>query len=194
MRFALPLLLKAVDHVKKGGVIAYPTESVWGLGCDPMNQQALEKLLALKQRDWRKGLILISGHAAHFDDLLDAEQTRGGVRLTADARAKIMSTWPGPTTWLIPLPKTTAYSPLVYGQHASIAARVTTHPMVVELTRHLQGPIISTSANRAGQPALKGRLQILKCFGDQVYCLPGDTLGFDRPSDIFDAVTGRQLR
>ena len=109
--------------VREGGVIAYPTEAVWGLGCDPWNEVAVDRLLALKERPVHKGLILVADSIEQFGFLLDDLPERWIDRLA--------STWPGPNTWLVPhqnrLPEWIA------GQHDTVALRVSDHPLLVQL-------------------------------------------------------------
>ena len=86
----------AADLLRRGGVIAYPTEAVWGLGCDPFDEAAVLRLLALKQRAVEKGLILIAAAASQFDGLLDWNA------LPEARRAAVHASWPGPHTWIVP--------------------------------------------------------------------------------------------
>lgn len=170
--------------VRQGGVIAYPTEAVWGLGCDPWNELAVGRLLALKDRPVHKGLILVADSIQQFDFLLDDLPERWIDRLA--------STWPGPNTWLVPhqerLPE------WVTGVHDSVAVRVTDHPLVQELC-HLTGPLISTSANPAGRPAARTRLRVEQYFHDELDAILGGALGGRRnPSLIRDLVTGQVIR
>ena len=178
-------LRAACRALSLGGVIAYPTEAVWGLGCEPQNRHACTKLLHLKQRDWRKGLILIAA---------DFEQLRPYVEpLSAAQLRPALQTWPGPATWLLPA---SAHTPeWVRGEHASVAVRVTAHPLAAALCRAYGGAIVSTSANRAGEsPAMKVA-QIRLRFGMQVDALlPGALGGLDKPTPIRDLHSGTLLR
>lgn len=170
--------------VRAGGVIAYPTEAVWGLGCDPWNEDAVYRLLALKERPMDKGLILIADNIRQFDfllaDLPQAWQDRLG------------GTWPGPNTWLVPhqerLPE------WITGRHRSVALRVSDHPLVRELCA-LTGPLVSTSANVAGRPAARSRLRVEQYFSRQLDAVLNGPLGGRRnPSIIRDLITGRVIR
>lgn len=183
---ASTLQLRAACHaLSAGGVIAYPTEAVWGFGCEPQNRHACIKLLHLKQRDWRKGMILIAA---------DFEQLRPYVEpLSAKLLAPAMATWPGPATWLLPA---SGFTPeWVRGEHDSIAVRVTAHPLASALCRAYGGPIVSTSANRAGQsPAMSGT-QVRLWFGMQVDAILNGALGgLDKPTQIRDLRSGTLLR
>ncbi len=171
--------------VHGGGVIAYPTEAVYGLGCDPWNEEAVFSLLALKQRSVEKGLILIASNfqqLAPFVGELDASMNR-----------RILPTWPGPVTWLVP-PASCCPSYLC-GQHSTIAVRVTRHPLVIGLCRQFGSALVSTSANIQGQMAARTSLRVRKIFGKQLDCiLSGETSGQLSPSKIYHAQTGDVVR
>lgn len=175
---------QAARIVREGGVLAYPTEAVWGLGCDPWDQAAVYRLLTLKRRPMEKGLILVADNIRQFDFLLHD--------LPEEALAKLASTWPGPNTWLVPhhnrLPG------WVTGAHATVALRVSEHPLVGELCA-LIGPLISTSANPAGRPAARTRLRVQQYFpGGLDGILTGELGGRKNPSVIRDLVTGKVFR
>ncbi|MNO82719.1 Threonylcarbamoyl-AMP synthase [compost metagenome] len=170
--------------VREGGVIAYPTEAVWGLGCDPWNSDAVYRLLAIKARPVEKGMILVAGDIREFDFLLED--------LPEAWQDKLADSWPGPNTWLVPhqerLPE------WITGQHDSVALRVSDHPVVRQLCA-LTGPLVSTSANPAGRPAARTRLRIEQYFHDELDGVLGGALGGRRnPSVIRDLVTGEVVR
>lgn len=176
-----PSALRA--HLKRGGVIAYPTESCYGLGCDPRNREALQKILRLKQRPWHKGLIVV---AANLQQL---------ARLVLPVKQKEQATlnqyWPGPYTFLLPV---TARAPkCLIGKHKSLAVRVSAHPMVAQLTRAL-GPLVSTSANVSGAKSIKTYAEAQRAFGHQVWVLPGRVGKRRAPSTIIDLHSGKKLR
>lgn len=170
--------------VRAGGVIAYPTEAVWGLGCDPWDREAVYRLLALKDRPVEKGLILVAGRIEQFEFLLDDLPERWLDRLAG--------TWPGPNTWLVPhrqrLPS------WITGKHDTVALRVTDHPLVARLCA-LTGPLVSTSANPAGRPAARSRLRIEQYFSRQLDAVLDGPLGGRRdPSTIRDVRDGGVIR
>ena len=177
----------AADLLHRGGVIAYPTEAVWGLGCDPFDEAAVLRLLALKQRAVDKGLILIAAAASQFDGLLDWDALPG------ERRAAVHASWPGPHTWIVPA---TARVPRwITGTHAGVAVRVSAHPVVAALCTAFAAPLVSTSANQAGAApptTLAGFDPALLAALDGI--VAGDTSGRDRPSDIRDARSGATLR
>jgi len=175
---------QAARVVRQGGVIAYPTEAVWGLGCDPWNDMAVERLLALKERPVHKGLILVAECIEQFDFLLED--------LPEIWQERLAGSWPGPNTWLVPhqdrLPQ------WITGEHSSVALRVSDHPGVRALCR-LTGPLVSTSANPAGRPAARSRLRVEQYFPRQLDKVLGGTLGGRKnPSLIRDLVTGDVIR
>lgn len=177
----------ATALLHRGGVIAYPTEAVWGLGCDPFDEAAVLRLLALKQRAVDKGLILIAAAAAQFDGLLDWGA------LADDRRATVHASWPGPHTWVVPA--TTRVPRWITGDHDGVAVRVSAHPLVVALCSAFAAPLVSTSANPAGATAPRTLSEFdptLLAALDGI--VAGDTGGRDRPSDIRDARSGAALR
>lgn len=177
----------AAARLRAGSVIAYPTEAVWGLGCDPFDEGAVARLLALKQRPVDKGLILVAGALEEFDGLLDWE------RLPTDRREVVYASWPGPHTWIVPA--TGRVPHWITGAHDGVAARVSAHPTVVALCTAFGGPIVSTSANLAGAPPAFARAGLdpaLLAACDGV--TEGETGGLDAPTGIVDARTGARLR
>lgn len=175
---------QAAQVVRRGGVIAYPTEAVWGLGCDPWDELAVERLLALKDRPVHKGLILVAADIEQFDFLLDD--------LPEIWLARLAGSWPGPNTWLVPhqnrLPE------WITGHHDSVALRVSAHPLVRELCA-LTGPLVSTSANPAGRPAARSRLRVEQYFPEQLDKVLGGALGGRKnPSLIRDLISGDVVR
>ncbi|MGM0982632.1 MAG: L-threonylcarbamoyladenylate synthase [Pseudomonadota bacterium] len=176
---------EAVAALHAGGVIAYPTEAVWGLGCDPDDDAALTRLLHLKARDPAKGVILVAANIGQFAPWLEG--------LPADQQASLAASWPGPHTWLVP--DNGRARPLVRGDHDRVALRVSDHPLVVALCEAFGGPVVSTSANRAGEPPAMSAEQVRAAFGDELDAvLDGPLGGLERPSTIRDLVTGRVLR
>lgn len=178
---------QALAALKHGEVIAYPTEGVFGVGCDPDNPTAIEKLLELKQRPVEKGLILI---AANYDQLLpyiDESQ------LNDEQLNIVKASWPGPYTWI--MPASDRVSHWVSGQFDSIAVRVTDHPLVQKMCIAFEKPLTSTSANLTGLPPCMTTEEVESQLGDKlVVILAGQTSGRDKPSEIRDAKTGNILR
>jgi L-threonylcarbamoyladenylate synthase len=178
---------QALHALKSGEVIAYPTEGVFGVGCDPDSPEAIEKLLQLKQRPVEKGLILIAASYEQLLPYIDESQ------LTAEQLLQIKSTWPGPVTWVVPA--SSKVSKWVSGQFDTIAVRVTDHPLVQQLCNAYGKPLTSTSANLTGQPSCMTTEEVEEQLGDKlVAILRGATGGRNKPSEIRDAKTLQVLR
>nr|WP_225445368.1 L-threonylcarbamoyladenylate synthase type 1 TsaC [Photobacterium sp. WH77] len=180
-------LSQVVTALQQGEVIAYPTEAVFGVGCDPDNPEAVARLLALKQRPIEKGLILIAADYAQLAPYIDDSQ------LTDEQKARILATWPGPVTWVMPTkPQVPAF---LTGQFTTIAVRVTDHPLVQQLCREFGKPLTSTSANLTGEPPCRTVDEVVSQLGDHLSTiLHGETGGRDNPSEIRDAATGHIFR
>ncbi|MCC5453299.1 threonylcarbamoyl-AMP synthase [Rheinheimera sp. UJ51] len=177
----------AVEQLMAGEVIAYPTEAVYGLGCDPDNEEAVLKLLAIKQRPVAKGLILI---AANYSQLLPYIHDNA---IPIERRFQIFSCWPGHMSWVLPA---SAKAPRwITGNFNSIAVRVSAHPVVQQLCQAYGKPIVSTSANLAGEAAINDYQQLLASIGLQVAAVVDGPLGgATQPSQIRDAMTGEIIR
>ncbi|WP_372881941.1 L-threonylcarbamoyladenylate synthase [Psychromonas sp.] len=171
------------------GVIAYPTESVFGLGCDPDCEAAIQKILTLKERPAHKGLILIAASIEQLEKYADFSV------LNENQLAAIKKTWPGPYTWVVPAKNN--LSKLVSGGFDSVAVRVTTHPVVRQICQAFNKPIISTSANLSGlDPAINTR-QVMEMFKDNPLLnviIDAPVSGLSSPSQIYNASTGERLR
>jgi len=175
----------ALQALSAGGVIACPTEAVWGLSCDPQNRFAVQRLLALKSRSPAKGLILVAAAEPQLEFLLAGLNPR--------LREAASASWPGPSTWLVPhggrIPA------WIHGEHDTVAVRVSAHPVVSALCTAWGGPLVSTSANPAGCAPPRQGFQVKRYFGDQLdYLLPGTTGNSGRPTEIRDLATGRIVR
>lgn len=178
-------LRRARDVIRAGGVIAYPTESVWGLGCDPLDADALDRILELKGRDPRQGFILIAATRAQLEPYLG--------ELTPAMERSLSTTWPGPVTWILPAADDLPWE--LTGGRETVAARVTAHPTVRALCEAADMPIVSTSANLSGRSPARARLGVESAFGAAIdYIVPGPLGKLARPTQIRDARTGRVLR
>ncbi|MCC3749670.1 L-threonylcarbamoyladenylate synthase type 1 TsaC [Rouxiella badensis] len=179
----LPVILQALKNQQ---VIAYPTEAVFGLGCDPDSEYAVEALLALKQRPREKGLILIADSYEQLLPYIDDSQ------LSAERREQIFATWPGPVTWVMPAkPDTPQW---LTGRFSSLAVRVSDHPLVKQLCRQYGKPLVSTSANLSAQPPCRTADAVKQQFGPDFPVLKGLVGGRENPSEIKDAATGELIR
>lgn len=178
---------EAVCALKKGEIIAYPTEAVFGLGCDPENQEALSRLRALKGRDPQKAFILIASEPAQ---LLSYINLAG---LPPGRWESILLTWPGPFTWIFPA--TSKVLAEIRGAYPTVAVRVTAHPVARALCDLFGGPIVSTSANKSNLPALRSQTAVNECFDGQIVGVVEGELGDSaNPTIIQDALSAKVVR
>jgi len=195
----------AAQWLKEGELLAYPTESVWGIGCDAYDEVAVQRILDIKQRPQAKGMIVITDSVERLTPLLSA--------LTDEQRATITKSWQTDSanddlhdkqaqTWLLPVPQTLtiAIPTWVTGQHQTIAVRVIAHPVIRQLCQQLVsahnpfGLLVSTSCNPSGQLPANTFEAAYTYFGEQIGYLQAKTLGYTSPSQIRDATTGLVIR
>lgn len=210
-------VIEAAHWLQQGQLLAYPTESVWGIGCDPFNQQAVKQLLAIKQRPLEKGMIVVTDSVSRLTALLS--------NLNDEQRQLVLDSWCSDSnsdadsvfdcdcdvdsqqahTWLLPLSENLPVSipAWITGAHHSVAVRVIDHPLVQQLCRQVvsvhnpYGFVVSTSCNPSGQPPALTLSQAQAYFSDsneQVGYLKGETLGYQIPSQISNARTGQVIR
>ncbi|MFS2221916.1 L-threonylcarbamoyladenylate synthase type 1 TsaC [Pantoea sp. B65] len=179
-------LESCVALLQQQTVIAYPTEAVFGLGCDPDSESAVLKLLALKQRPVEKGLILIAADYQQLQPYLADQQ------LSEQQRERMFSRWPGPVTWVVPASATTPR--WLTGRFDSLAVRVSDHPDVQQLCRAFGKPLVSTSANLTGAEPCRSVAEVQAQFGAHFPLLVGKTGGRLNPSEIRDVITGELIR
>lgn len=177
---------RAVVALNNKEVIAYPTEAVFGMGCDPDSEEAVMRLLALKQRPVEKGLILIAANFEQLQAYIDDSA------LTSMQRDTVFSRWPGPVTFVFPAKPTTPS--WLTGCFHSLAVRVSDHPVVIELCQIYGKPLVSTSANLSGQPPCRTTSEVLAQFGHDFPVVDAATGGRNNPSEILDALTGERFR
>lgn len=176
-----------VSAFLQGGIIAYPTEAVFGLGCDPDNEDALNRLLKIKKRPAEKGLILLAGNYAQLLPYIDVS------KIPQEKLNDILAKWPDGITQIVP--KNKNISPLLSGKFDTIAVRVTSQPDVVALCEKTDKPIVSTSANLTGKEPAKTWHTLDQSLVDQIDCIiKGTTLGHTSPSTIIDALSGQVVR
>jgi L-threonylcarbamoyladenylate synthase len=178
-------LREAARCFHSGGILAYPTEAVYGLGCDPMDWFAVERILEIKRRPVEKGLILIAA---------DFRQLQPFVAPLSDEELQIpFDTWPGPTTWLLPAADHTP--PWLRGEHETLAVRVTGHPIAAALSRACGSALVSTSANVSDRPPARTSLQTRIRLGRHVDYIVGGSVGRQsRPTTIRDLTSGKTVR
>jgi L-threonylcarbamoyladenylate synthase len=177
-------LREAGRAIRAGAVVAYPTEAVYGLGCDPLNPVAVRRLLDIKARPLHKGVILIAADLGQLAPFI--------APLSPSDLATVQADWPGPVTFVVPaapgLPR------WLSGGRDTVAVRVTAHPLAAALCRAARMPLVSTSANASGRPPARTALQAkLRCPGVDLV-LHGATGGRKRPTEIRDLGSGRRLR
>ncbi len=171
----------------EGGVFAYPTEAVFGLGCDPDNDNAIRKLLLIKKRTAEKGLILLAGHYSQLLPYIDEAAIPENIRI------KNSLSWPIGITFIYPAKKN--LSTLLTGKFNAIAVRVTSQPDVVALCNQVSKPIVSTSANLSKKPPATFWQDIDPLLVNELDCvIKGHTLGYNQPSKIIDVLTGDVIR
>ncbi|WP_426701694.1 L-threonylcarbamoyladenylate synthase [Rhodanobacter sp. Col0626] len=187
-RFSLDELPAAARLLHDGGVVAYPTEAVYGLGCDPHDQRAFQRLFALKQRPATQGALLIAADFAQVERYIER------AAVPDEVFRQVQASWPGPHTWIFP--RSAEVPSWVAGAHAGIALRITAHEPAAALCRAFGGALVSTSANPHGQPPARTARTVADYFGhaalDGLLDAPlGDQT---RPTMIRDALSGAIIR
>ncbi len=178
-------LRMAAHCIRGSGILAYPTEAVYGLGCDPWDRAAVQRLLAIKRRPEHKGLILIGADFAQLEPFVEP--------LDSARMQAVLATWPGPNTWL--LPARAGMPDWLRGRHATLAVRVTAHPIAAALCATAGSALVSTSANISDRPPARTPLQVRLTLGHQVdLVLAGHCGTRARPSTIRDGRTGAVIR
>ena len=178
---------QAATALKRGGVVACPTEAVYGLSCDPHNRAAFDHLIALKERPLEHGVLLIGADFTQLQGFIDL------AAIAPDRLAEIRAGWPGPRTWIFP--RAAAVPDWLAGKHPGIALRLTAHPVASALCKAFGGALISTSANRHGQPPARNAAAVQGQFGDRLGAvIDGPLGGQTRPTPIHDALSGAIIR
>ncbi len=175
---------QAVQQLNAGEIIAYPTEAVYGLGCDPLNEEAVLKLLAIKNRTVDKGLILIASTLDQLEPYL---------QLNDQIITRVQATWPGAVTWIIPAqPWVPGW---ITGKFNSIAVRVTDHPIASMICQKYGGPIISTSANVSSKPPATRSWMVSKSLAEnELFIVPGEVGQLKQATPIYDVLSHQQIR
>lgn len=185
MRHMLLDFEQAANCLREGKVIAYPTEAVFGLGCDPRNESAVRLLLSMKHRPASAGLILIGDRFEQFTDWV--------AEVPPDLLQRATATWPGPVTWLFP--KAAGVPDFISGEHDTVAIRVTDHKPCIGLCEAFGGPVVSTSANPRSAPPARSAGEVEDYFGAYLGgILEGPLGGREATSEIRDLATGRVIR
>lgn len=208
---------QAAQWLKQGKLLAYPTESVWGIGCDAYNKEAVEQILTIKNRPSEKGMIVVTDSIERIRPLLQ--------QLSQERQQQVIASWSQQAddetnadskqahTWLLPLKsaqfgankqvdsETEAEVPYwITGKHDSIAVRVIAHPLITQLCQQMvsstnpYGLVVSTSCNPSGETPAKSFEQAYAYFDQDIAYLTGETLGYVLPSQICDALSGQVIR
>ena len=173
-----------ICHLKSGEVIGYPTEAVYGIGCDPWNQSSVEKIAKIKGRERRQTFLMVASSIDQLTDLIDISKLSSQVK----------SSWPGHTTWLIKAKENVPYW-LQDEQTNKVGVRVSNHPLVRELCNEYGKPIISTSANISGKEEIKNQQEFIRTFSSDInYLVDGDLGDYDKASMIIDMETNKKIR
>ncbi|MDJ0956611.1 MAG: Sua5/YciO/YrdC/YwlC family protein [Arenicellales bacterium] len=178
-------LKAAAEVIHGGGIVAYPTEFCYGLGCDPRQNKSILRLLRIKHRRWQQGLILIAARVQQLTRYVDVTEQK--------ALARAGDVWPGPYTWL--MPTRPLVSSWLTGLHDTIAVRVTAHKGAAALCKYSRLPLISTSANRHGRQPARSAKAVYREFGNDIdYVLVGNLGDQPKPTQIRDAMTNKIVR
>lgn len=185
MRYYSPAKIREIKrHLRNGGVIAYPTESCYGFGCDPFNYSAINKIIQLKGRNKAKGMIVIVGSVNQLQNVISP--------LHENDKSQLTQYWPGFYSIILPVSRQIPRN--LIGAHRKIAVRVTRHKLVKQLTNALNMPLVSTSANKSGHQSIKTYRECVRQFGKQVMVLAGTTNFAKKPSTILDWESKKILR
>lgn len=198
MIFAKEDYQQASDWLNQGNLLAYPTEAVWGIGCDPFNEQAVRHILTIKNRPIDKGMIVITADSQLIDDFFQP--------LPLTIQNTIRQTWQHShnqaTTFLFPIPCHIDIPNWVTGGRDTLAIRVIHHQAIATLCQTLAktspnnpyGFLISTSCNPSGEAPTTTLEQAQAYFGNSIGYFNAATLGYTQPSQIKDALTGEMIR
>ncbi len=179
-------LPEIILELRKQKIIAYPTESVFGLGCDPDNEQTVNILLKLKQRSWKKGLILVSANYNQLSKYIDISQ------FNHEQLSYMFSFWPGPTTLVIPANNHAPY--WLTGTNKSIAVRISAFSTIKKICLKFGKPLISTSANISGKTPAYSAIEVYEKIKYNIKIMNGIVEGRYKPSSIIDVLSGKLLR
>ena len=173
---------EAAAWLHKGNIIFYPTEAVYGVGADPMNQAACASILDIKGRSSSAGFIIIASELQQLSSFIDSSVMSQLVHFK----------WPKHTTYI--LPKSKQCPTWLVGQFSTIACRITQHPTTRLLCEAFGGAIVSTSANPSGLPPARTKQALIDYFGKKSAIVSGRLGRAKKPSTIIDWATNQVLR
>ena len=171
---------EALVDLKQGKIIVYPSEGVWGLGCDPVNEEAVYRLLKLKNRPVSKGLILVGSKLEQMKPYININKYK----------AKLITKWPGPHTWIVPS-RTTPF--WIRGNYDSVAVRVSNHPIIREICNKFEGVMVSTSANMKGKTPVTTQQEVEELF-EGLSIVEGSLGTLNSSTPIQDIQTDKWIR
>lgn len=169
---------------RRGKLLIYATESCFGIGCDPRNLKALQRLLRLKSRPWHKGLLLVAAEMTQLTPWM--------LTPTPEQARTLAASWPGPNTWIVPASRRVPRA--LRGRHRGIGVRVTAHRGAATLAKIVGSAVVSTSANPAGLRPLKTYRAVQRRFGRNAFVINGRIGARKRPSTIRILESGAVLR
>ena len=175
---------ESIDFIRSGKLVAYPTESIYGIGCDPFNQNSVEKIFKIKARPRSKPMILVASNISQLINIVEIE----------DLSDEVRESWPGHITWVIPC-KDKCPQWLMNTNNKTVAIRISQHPVIVEMCDLLQSPIISTSANKTNEEPIKLPTELMNVFNQEIdFLVKGELGNRTNPSIIKEMETGLIIR
>lgn len=178
-------------RIQQGALIAYPTDTIWGLGCHPLSQQTILRLQQLKKRPAGKGIILLSSNIDFCRRYIDEN-------IFSKYHDRLSIAQPSPVTWVV---KAGQKCPnWLTGKNTTIAIRITDKPLINLLCNSLKSPLTSTSANFSGRPACRNSMLVHKYFHHRADYILQDiephsaTTAQPRASQIRDIQTNKIFR
>ena len=169
------LISKVVQILKSGGVVAYPTDTIYGIGCDIFNKRAMEKIYRIKGRDKKKPMSFVCSDLSHISQF---------AKVSNYAYRIMKRLLPGPYTFV--LEASSAVPRIVSTKRKTVGIRIPDSEIALSIVRDLGNPIISTSANMSGENIISDPFQIEDLFGSQLDAvIDGGNLSGD-PSTVID--------
>ncbi|WP_343188142.1 Sua5/YciO/YrdC/YwlC family protein [Buchnera aphidicola (Ceratoglyphina bambusae)] len=179
-------LYKCIEHLCNERVIIYPTDSVFGLGCDPESKKAVMSILKIKKRNINKGLILISSEYDQIKKYISKKN------IPESNINKFYKLWPGPFTLLHPANKNVPI--WIRGNSKFVALRITSNKYIKKICKNFGKAIVSTSANLSGFNPCKNKKDIKLQFGNKIYIMNGYVDHSKKPSSIINIINGEYIR
>ncbi len=172
--------------VLQGAVFAYPTDTIWGFGCHPLDASAVMQILAIKQRSVHKGLILLASDLRYIEPYIHPDISRPN-------RLRLQQMNDQPTTWLVDANPDCPY--WLRGEFTTIAIRLTRHGFVRQMCDAISAPLVSTSANRSGRAPVRNTIQARRQFaGELDFIVHGFETGGCKASKIQSLETDKIIR